>query len=510
LALFRKAADDGLGVLLISHDLASVGTVADRVAVLYAGTIVEAGSAGQLLSAPSHPYTQALLRSVPDLDGVPVRATRGAMPLLREPPASCPFAPRCEFADDACSAARPELTTRDDGSQVACFHPVGGQAAEAAARAGTATAETPATAQAPATAGAAMPDERSADTAEPAPEVPVLQVSSADVVYRGRFGSGGHRALHDVSLSVAHGESVGIVGESGCGKTTLARVIAGLQPVASGSVQLDGADLTAVPRDARRQMYRRVQMVFQDPHGALSPRRSVLDAVTEPLRAQRLGKDEMRARAEQALAQTGLDGSVLDRRPGQLSGGQAQRVGIARALIVDPELVVLDEPTSALDVTVQAQMLELIKGLAAQRARSFVFISHDLATVRGFCDRVVVLYLGRVVEEGPTAQVFDAPLHPYTRALLASAPRLRGDAGGRGAGLSHDIDQAEATSGCPLIPRCPHAVAACGQPQELRAYAPGRMAACHRVPEIVTMTQPAVPGLAASPGGLPGNQHGNQ
>jgi peptide/nickel transport system ATP-binding protein len=338
---------------------------------------------------------------------------------------------------------------------------------------------------------------------EPEPEPGVLRVRSVDVVYQGRFGSRGHRALHDVSLSVAHGESVGVVGESGCGKTTLARVIVGLQPVTSGSVQVDGADLATMSRAARGQLHRRVQMVFQDSQGALSPRRSVLDALTEPLRMLRLSKQEVRARAEQALAQTGLDSSVLDRRPSQLSGGQAQRVGIARALIVDPELVVLDEPTSALDVTVQAQMLELIKGLVAERTRSFVFISHDLATVRGFCDRVIVLYLGRVVEEGPVDQVFNAPLHPYTRALLASVPRLRGAVSTRRAGLSRDLEQAEATIGCPLVARCPYAVADCQQAQELREYAPGQRAACHRVEEIPdtnALIRPETASLTAQPG----------
>ena len=485
LGLFRRAADDGRAVLLISHDLASVSTVCDRVAVLYAGTIVESGPTARLLSEPAHPYTRALVRAVPDLDGVPVRAVRGAMPLLREPPAACPFAPRCELADDTCRTARPELAARDDGWQVACFHPVAGDALEAGTSAGSR-----------ASAANGQP-------VEPEPEPGVLRVRSVDVVYRGRFGSRGHRALHDVSLSVAHGESVGVVGESGCGKTTLARVIVGLQPVTSGSVEVDGADLAAMSRAARGQLHRRVQMVFQDSQGALSPRRSVLDALTEPLRRLRLSKQELRARAEQALAQTGLDSSVLDRRPSQLSGGQAQRVGIARALIVDPELVVLDEPTSALDVTVQAQMLELIKGLVAERARSFVFISHDLATVRGFCDRVIVLYLGRVVEEGPVDQVFNAPLHPYTRALLASVPRLRGAVSTRRPGLSRDLEQAEATIGCPLAARCPYAVPDCQQPQELREYAPGQRAACHRVEEIRdgnALIRPETASLTAQPG----------
>ena len=473
LALFRRAADDGMAVLLISHDLASVSTVCDRVAVLYAGMIVETGPTAALLREPAHPYTRALVGSVPELDGTPVRATRGTMPLLHEPPAFCPFAPRCELAADDCRASLPELAARTEQWQVACFHPVAGPLAHSGAVAAARRA-------------ADQPDETESPTA-------LLQVSGLDVVYRGRFGSASHRVLNGVSLTIEHGESVGVVGESGCGKTTLARVITGLQPAEAGSVRVLGTELPSMSRQARRELYRHVQMVFQDPQGSLSPRRSVLDAVTEPLRTLGLGAQEMRARAEEAIAQTGLDGSILDRRPSQLSGGQAQRVGIARALVVDPELVVLDEPTSALDVTVQAQMLDLIRGLAAARTRSFVFISHDLATVRGFCDRVIVLYLGRIVEEGPTERVFAEPLHPYTRALLASAPRLRGPAPARSVPLSRDIEQAYATDGCPLQPRCPYAVPSCEQPQQLQAYGPGHRAACHRIPEI---SLPAAPGTA--------------
>ena len=483
LGLLRRAADNGLGVLLISHDLASVSAVCDRVVVLYAGTVVETGPAGKLLREPAHPYTRALVRAVPDLDGAPVRATRGMMPLLREPPASCPFAPRCESADDTCYASRPGLAAHDGTWQVACFHPDAGPAVPAG------------TAAPPAQEAGRQAAEATAESDSAA-----LQVRTVDVVYRSRFSGRGHRALHDVSLTVAHGESVGVVGESGCGKTTLARVITGLQPIETGSVRIEGAELSAMSRTAQRNLHRRVQMVFQDPHGALSPRRSILDAVTEPLRLLRLTKHERRVRAQEAIAQTGLDSSILDRRPSQLSGGQAQRVCIARALIVDPELVVLDEPTSALDVTVQAQMLDLIKGLAAQRVRSFVFISHDLATVRGFCDRVIVLYLGRVVEEGPTEQVFAKPLHPYTGALLASAPRLRGEAGRRPAALSRDIEQAGATDGCPLTARCPYVVPSCQQPQQLREYAPGQRAACHRVPEILALADQTATTLTAQQG----------
>jgi peptide/nickel transport system ATP-binding protein len=467
LGLFRQAADErGQGVLLISHDLASISTVCDRVAVLYAGRVVESGSAESLLREPEHPYTRALLDSVPDLEGAPVRATAGSMPLLRQPPTSCSFAPRCPRADETCRTRLPLLGPTQDGGDVACFHPLGEPAV------------------APPTSAPVEGLALASSSPGTAPAADALVVDGVDVVFRGRFGSSSLRALHDVSLTVARGERVGIVGESGCGKSTLARVVTGLQQVSSGRVMVDGDDVTRLSGRRRRSLSGHVQMVFQDPHGALSPRRTVLDAVSEPLRAQGFSREETRRRAVEALAQTGLDTSIGVRRPSELSGGQAQRVGIARALVVDPELVVLDEPTSALDVTVQAQVLDLIRGLAAERTRSFLFISHDLATVRGFCDRVVVLYLGRVVEEGPVERVFAAPLHPYTRALLASAPRLNGPAPESPVRLTRDVGEAESTEGCPLVPRCPFAVDRCAEPQTLGEMAPGHRVACHRALEL--------------------------
>jgi peptide/nickel transport system ATP-binding protein len=477
LGLFRQAADErAQGVLLISHDLASISTVCDRVAVLYAGRVVESGSADTLLREPEHPYTRALLDSVPDLEGAPVRSTAGSMPLLRTPPTFCSFAPRCARADETCRSRLPVLSPTDAGGEVACFHPLG----EPADMAQVPTVSDPTQRQPP---------------PEDLPSADALVVDSIDVVFRGRFGSSSLRALHDVSLTVAQGERVGIVGESGCGKSTLARVVTGLQRVSGGRVQVNGVDVTRLSGRRRREMSRHVQMVFQDPHGALSPRRTVLDAVSEPLRAQGVPRDETRRRAVDALQQTGLDPSIGNRRPSQLSGGQAQRVGIARALAVDPDLVVLDEPTSALDVTVQAQVLDLIRGLAAQRTRSFLFISHDLATVRGFCDRVVVLYLGRVVEEGPVECVFADPRHPYTRALLASAPRLNGSTPESPMRLTRDVGQAESTEGCPLVPRCPLAVASCAEPQPLREVSPGHRVACHRAFDLTL--PPAAAGRSA-------------
>ncbi|WP_440709911.1 nickel ABC transporter ATP-binding protein NikE [Herbiconiux sp. YIM B11900] len=267
-----------------------------------------------------------------------------------------------------------------------------------------------------------------APEAPAAPRGVVAEVRDAHVRYRGRIGSGGHHALRGVDLTVRRGETVGIVGESGSGKTTLARMLVGLVAPTSGRVEVAGHDLASLRGARRRALRRSVQMVFQDPLGALDPRRTVLDAVTETLLAQGVDRPRREQRATEVLRRTGLDESFLSRLPHELSGGQAQRVGIARALVCEPELIVFDEPTSALDVTVQAQILDLITELGADGERGQLFVSHDLATVRSFCDRVVVIYRGEVVEEGSTAEVFDAPQHPYTRRLLAAAPRLGGRA----------------------------------------------------------------------------------
>jgi peptide/nickel transport system ATP-binding protein len=464
----REAADvEGRGVLLISHDLASIAQVCDRVVVLYAGTVVESGAAGRVLRTPSHPYTRALLASVPDVDGRPVRATAGGMPLLADPPAACPFAARCARADDRCRAERPYLAGA--GWQVACFHPEDQQIQ-------TTTPAGPASTRP--LAGSATPRT-------------VLEVTGAHVVYRSRFGSGGHHALRGVSLRVDAGETVGVVGESGCGKSTLAKLMLGLVQPTTGGVTVAGHELAGLRGRRRRELRTRAQLVFQDPIGSLSPRRTIADAVAEPLRAQGVPAAERAERVAAALARMGLDESMLRRRPHELSGGQAQRVGIARALVGEPDLLVFDEPTSALDVTVQAQILQVIAAVAGDRSHGSVFISHDLATVRGFCDRVVVLYLGRVVEEGPVAEVFADPKHPYTRALLSSVASLGTGYPGPRLELTKDLEEADAVTGCALAARCPLATDRCrAQDQELVAYGRSR-AACWRVPEIPGLLEEA-------------------
>ncbi|WP_433533528.1 dipeptide ABC transporter ATP-binding protein [Micromonospora sp. CA-263727] len=485
---FRHAADvDGRSVLLISHDLASIAQVCDRVVVLYAGTVVESGPAGQVFGEPAHPYTRALLRSVPGVDGRPVVATPGAMPLLRAAPRSCPFATRCAHADGDCTARRP-LTMPVAGPtedwSLACFHPQSGLIVTGPA--------TPAQVG-PVDAADAVPARDTGPEAAP-PGPAVLEIEDAHVVYRSRFGSGGHHALRGVSLRLAPGETLGVVGESGCGKSTLAKLIMGLVAPTAGTVTVAGQHLVRQPGRpaargrALRRLRTRVQLVFQDPIGSLSPRRTVGDSVAEPLRAAGLPAAQRDARVAAVLDRMELDRSILRRYPHELSGGQAQRIGIARALVGEPDLIVFDEPTSALDVTVQAQILDLIADVTADTDRASVFISHDLATVRGFADRVAVLYLGRVVEEGPVDVVFDTPRHPYTRALLASAPRLGGPpAGTGGVELVKDLEETDAATGCALAARCPFVTDTCrSQPQHLQSYGASR-AACWRIPELAAL-----------------------
>ncbi len=252
----------------------------------------------------------------------------------------------------------------------------------------------------------------------------LVDLQDAHVHYKGGIGRKSHHALRGVTAMLRAGETLGIVGESGSGKTTMARMIMGLVPLGGGAAFVDDIDMRGLSRKRRRALTRSVQMVFQDPLGALDPRRTVLDAITEPLLPLGLTPAERRERAAAVLERTGLDESFLTRLPHQLSGGQAQRVGISRALVADPSVLVFDEPTSALDVTVQAQILDLIRELGREKERAQLFVSHDLATVRSFCDRVVVVYLGEIVEEGTVDEVFHRPQHPYTRALLDAAPRL--------------------------------------------------------------------------------------
>jgi len=294
-----------------------------------------------------------------------------------------------------------------------------------------------------------------------------------------------NRAVNGVSLEVARGESLGLVGESGCGKSTLGRAILRLTPASAGTVRFDGENVLAMGRSDLLRFRRRAQMVFQDPYASLNPRLTVAETLSEVLRVHELcPPNEIPSRAESLMSQVGLATELASRRPRSLSGGQCQRVGIARALAVGAELIVADEPASALDVSIQAQILNLLILLQRKMGLTLLFISHDLGVVHHLCQRVAVMYLGRIVEEGPTDEVFRNPRHPYTQALLAAIPRMEPTATLPGAALPGEPPSAlDVPAGCPFHPRCAHAMPVCrsGEPPSFRKVGEA-LAACHLYP----------------------------
>ncbi|RKE22705.1 ABC transporter ATP-binding protein [Streptomyces sp. TLI_171] len=394
LDLLRELVADGTSLLLISHDLAVVGRLAHRVAVMYAGTVVEHGPVEQVLGDPQHPYTRALLAAVPrrERKGSPLSVRPAPAALGPAGPDGCPYAARCALAEQRCLTALPPATA-PDGHGVRCWHP--GERLPLA-----------------------EPVLRAA--AEAAPERPVLLAAERlSKTYRGPDGTA-HQVVREVSFEVAAGETLGLVGESGSGKTTVARIALGLLEPDSGTVRFAGEPWSGLAERHRRSRRRLLQVVQQDPLGSFDPRHDVRRILGEALAATGLPRPARDARARELLDQVGLASGVLRARPGRLSGGQRQRVAIARALAVEPRLLVCDEPVSALDVSVQAQVLDLLTELQRELGLAMLFISHDLGVVHHLSDRLIVLKDGEAVESGDVHQVFDHPTHPYTERLLAA------------------------------------------------------------------------------------------
>ncbi len=299
------------------------------------------------------------------------------------------------------------------------------------------------------------------------------------------------RAVDGVSFRLARGETLALVGESGCGKTTVARCILRALAPTSGAIRFaaeggEVVDLAPLSRRALRPMRRQMQMIFQDPYASLNPRMLVGDIIAEPLLVNGVPSATRQARVLELLDLVGLPAVARTRFPFAFSGGQRQRIGIARALALNPSLIVADEPVSALDVSVQAQIINLLLDLQDRLRLSMLFVAHDLGVVRHVSDRVAVMYVGRIVETGPTDALYDRPLHPYTAALMASVPKADPDRRDATPPLAGDVaDAANVPSGCAFHPRCPHAVARCREIRpELRETIPGRMTACHRAEEL--------------------------
>lgn len=438
----------GAAMMFITHDLGLVARFAHKVAVMYAGRIVELGPVDAIFATPQHPYTQSLLRTIPSVDAL--RDTRlpqipGVPPDMRRKPEGCAFRARCAVASARCAREVPLLTQRGCGLEAACWVAGGLTTAPEAPQARRTTVQ--------------------------AEDRVIVEMNNLVK----HFDQSGLltsrppvRAVNGVNLRVRKGETLGIVGESGCGKSTVARLLLGLEKLTSGEIFVDGL----------------AQMVFQDPSSSFNPKMTVARIIEEPLAVQRWGdREERRDRVDELIRQVGLDPSFLNRYPSQLSGGQRQRVAVARALALKPSVVVADEPTSALDVSVRAQIINLLADLKADLGISFVFISHDLLTVRYISDRIAVMYLGEVVEYGPAQDVFDRPIHPYTRALIDAVPipDPRLEASRINAPLTGDLPSPlDLPKGCSFASRCPMVTERCRSEKPLlRKHRTSQEAACH-------------------------------
>jgi peptide/nickel transport system ATP-binding protein len=459
-----------MGMLLVSHDMGVIAGRTDRVLVMYAGRIVEAASTDSLFSGPRHPYTAALLQSIPRLDqgGQQLYSIPGRPPDLSSPPAGCRFAPRCRHATQECREQVPVLDGPDPAHSYACFHPRLG-AAEPTVMAAAASVS----AAASASAGKAPLLELTDVHKEFGVHAGVLQRTVASV-----------KAVSGVSFSIAAGETFGLVGESGCGKTTTGRLIATLERPDSGSINFEGADLGSLSGNRLRKARRHVQLMFQDSYASLDPRMQVGSSIREPLLIQHVGTRATRtATVNDLLDKVGLPRSAAARYPHEFSGGQRQRIGLARALALSPQLIVADEPVSALDVSIQSQVLNLMKGLQADLGLTYIVISHDLSVVRYLADRIGVMYLGKLVEIGPAAEIYARPAHPYTASLLEAVPvpDPKQERAKQQAVIRGELPSAlHPPSGCRFRTRCPMATDRCASEEPVpRLFGDGHVAACH-------------------------------
>jgi peptide/nickel transport system ATP-binding protein len=463
-----------MSVILVTHDLGVIAGRADRVAVMYAGKIVETADTRALFANPRHPYTKALFQALPDkatetrqrLYSIP-----GAPPDLTRPPDACRFAPRCRYATDRCRADEPPLAGDTPDRQFACFYPVGKTAGEPAV-----TVAPRPTARLDADGGTSHDVMLSA--ANLVKDFPV----TSKLLQR---KTGRISAVAGVSFDIRPGETFGLVGESGCGKTTIGRLIVGLDEPTSGTLAFRGRNLDRSRGRAYRRQRRQIQYMFQDSYASLDPRMRAGEILREPLAVQRVGprREQDRSIAE-ILDQVGLPSSAIERFAHELSGGQRQRLALARALILSPTLIVADEPVSALDVSIQAQVLNLMRELQRRRRLTFMFISHDLAVVRYLSDHIGVMYLGKLAEVGPADEVYLRPAHPYTAGLIDSAPVADpiAERAKEHLGIGGELPSAlNPPSGCRFRTRCPRAQDICAEIEPpLRPFSPsGQLAACH-------------------------------
>jgi peptide/nickel transport system ATP-binding protein len=446
-----------MSLMLITHDLGVVSEMAHRVAVMYAGEIVESAPRDAFFARPAHPYSRKLFDSLPagGKRGSALAVIRGSVPPLTRQFTGCRFADRCDSAWELCHRSVPEFHDAGNGQMARChlYAPAAEKVEDGRRKAEVVQVR----------------EEPSPVTAVINKHSSLLEVKDLKVHFPIRRGLlkrvvAQVKAVDGVSLSIGAGRTLGLVGESGCGKTTVGKGVLRLVEPTGGEVLFDGADLTRVTRGELRPRRKDVQIIFQDPYSSLNPRMRILETLEEGMAALGLqrGRAERQARVDSLLTEIGLDPEVKYRYPHEFSGGQRQRIAIARALSVEPKLVVCDEPTSALDVSVQAQILNLLKELQRKKGLAYLFITHNISVIEFLAHEVAVMYLGRIVEHGSVDEVLGDPRHPYTKALLSAVPvvdsatkrnviRLQGD-------LPSPVNP---PTGCHFHPRCPEAFGRC-------------------------------------------------
>ena len=476
--LMRELKDEfNATVMVVSHNLGLIAELCDDVVVMYAGEVVESGDVRQIFYNPTHPYTQALMECDPAralertffLPTIP-----GDVPDLHEPPAGCTFAPRCPKAFDGCTTEKPGYMAIDDGQLVRC-RLVDPETKKSDAETGAATHS---------------PDEPTGEGPDMAGREPLLAVDDLRVRFR-IMGAMRARltgiadpfvdAVYNVSLSLRPGETLGLVGESGSGKTTLGRTILGLLKAHSGSVKFEGRQLVGLPEVEFKPLRRDMAMMFQDPVGSLSPRITVRGLLAEPFEFAGIGGGDRAAEARELCDMVSLPANFLSRYPHELSGGQARRVGVARALALRPKLIIADEPTAGLDVSVQGEILNLMADLQREHGLSYLVITHNLPVVRHIADKLAIMYLGRLVEYGDCESLFDHPAHPYTEALVKGMPRPDPDRRRQLVSIEGEVPSLTSRpTGCEFHTRCRYVQPRCrNELPEMLPLPDGRPVRCH-------------------------------